>query len=619
MIGAVINNSSLPDPHYYSSSGGDIGTLTPPDTSSAFSGTEKCIRVGECKKRRRNDSPSSTCETDKHALCWDAFQPYLEKCIPVKISDVASFRHVIEGANKNKEPVFSTMRLDSLPAEVLDTSFTVQCVPNINHGIVHPSDLADDDIRQKARNIDEKISMLPNTTSETPTFMGQEDQVTTCMSLRELLSIDKHIHHMSASQLPILDVEEMEQDSISLNVDGKLNHQPTPNLKLSALASLLRLPSYLLLGNPHNEPKDIFIHNINLWHAPQSCCTNVHYDDHDNLLIVTSGEKIVELYPPGCLKASAVYSTHANHPELLRRRSTMQTDENIQREIKATLERKRGRTHIVNVTAGEALYIPLGWWHRVVSKCDKHDSIGRSNGCTAINVWFDYHHPSRQNNIPEHMSVFHLRQSSRKYFELNKDYATNLLLETKKRTYFLENKEIEFAEEITNEDNAKMNAIVFENELDKPNILAFGVVYRKSLLCTPRTASADPLLLKDPFYCMLEAFLLRIQLENASHVAGLVSIWTEVGLPDPHVRFFSEVLCKLSPEACYILTQAWERHAGVNTCVDENGETQDEAEISYRRFFSNVTTYSKEVRNHLLNGVEEFYHQAWVQLSSTVL
>jgi len=303
----------------------------------------------------------------------------------------------------------------------------------------------------------------------------------------------------------------------------------------------------------------------------------------------------------------------------------MQTDEDVQREIEATLERKRGRTHIVTLTAGEALYIPLGWWHRVVSKCDEYDSIGGNNGCTAINVWFDYHHPSRQTNVPDYMSVFHLRQCSRKYFELNKDYATNLLLETKKRTYFLENKEIRLPEEITNEEKdwREMNAIVFGlKELDKPSILAFGKVYRKCLLCAPRTTrNNNHQLPKDSFCCMLEAFLLRIQLGDASHIAGLVTMWTEeVGLlPLPHhVRFFSEVLRNLSPEACYILTQAWERHAGVNTFVDGHGEPQDEAEISYRYFFLNVKTHSNEVRNHLLNGVEGFFHQAWVQLSSTV-
>eukprot|EP00985_Skeletonema_marinoi_P028250 scaffold24369_cov216-Skeletonema_marinoi.AAC.22 len=617
-------NTSLPDPHYISP--GYIDTLIPPGcipVCTEDKHNQKRVCIGESKKRRRCESTSTYSDDQNQALCWDAFQPYLEKCIPTKINSASSFRHVTN-EQASKEPVFSTMSVDSLPSKVLDKIITVQCVPNVNHKSLHPAELSDDKIRQKARDIDEKLSMLSNTSSgndgeeNIPTFMGQEDQVTTCMTFRELVTIDEHTHHVSASQLPILDVDEMEQESISLNVDGKLNHQPA-NLELSPLASLIRLPSYLLLGNPRNESKDVVIQNINLWHAPQSCCTNVHYDDHDNLLIVTNGVKIVELCPPGCIQASGVYSTHANHPKLLRR-GNMQPEEDIQRDIQSTLKRKQGSTHIVTVAAGEALYIPLGWWHRVVSKCDQHDASRRGHGCTAINVWFDYHHPSRQSNVPDHMSVFHLRQCSRRYFELNKDYATALLLEDKKQTYFLENEEILPKDmKITTEENLihrrdwiGINRIVFKYELlDDESINTFGLLYRRCLTPTQHSTSEHD----NKLYCLLEAFLLRIQLGNTTHVAGLVNMmWSEVSV----AIWFAEILCKLSPEACYILTQAWERHAGVKTIVDDNGETQDEAELSYRRFFFNLETYSNEVRNHLLNGVEEFYHQAWVKLSSVV-
>eukprot|EP00986_Skeletonema_menzelii_P010057 scaffold4742_cov149-Skeletonema_menzelii.AAC.9 len=621
-------NTSLPDPYYHSPE--LIDTLIPPGripTGETQSNTiicnERRIRIGESRKRKRTeaedkgydcsceDQTTYTADATNHSLCWNAFQPYLEKCIPVKIKNVASFRHVTDGTSN--EPVFSTMNVDSLPSEVLDKSITVQCVPRIDCESLQSTELEDNTICQNARDIDAKLSILSNSASEemrsVPTFMGQEDQVTTCMSLRELLSINKHSHHVSASQLPVLDVDEMEQDSISLSVDGKLN-QLTTNLELSPLASVLRLPSYLLLGNPHNKSNDIVIHSINLWHAPQPCCTNVHYDEHDNLLIVTNGVKIVELCPPGCIQASGVYSAHANHPKLLRRCGNMP----IEQEIQTTLKKKNGRTQIVTVAAGEALYIPLGWWHRVISKCDQNDAIreARSSGCTAINVWFD--HPSRQSNLPEHMAVFQLRQSSRRYFLLNKEYATKSLLEEKKREYFFKNEMPQyFSEQVSNTDEVTrhwkdMNLIVFvKEELDKTSILSFGMIYCRCLsmrLCTPHL-----------YHDLLEGFLLRIELGNASHIAGLVNMWSDVG---QETMRFSEILCKLSPEACYILTQAWERHAGINTFVDESGHTQDEAETSYQRFFLILGDHSNKVRNHLLNGVEDFYHQAWVMLSSEI-
>lgn len=658
---AASNSLLLPDPHY--NSPGRIDTLIPPDNNLSADEladieTSKIQSEISCRVRsslpRRKRIRVDNGEAYRHGLnrqelCWNVFQPYLEKCIPVKINNVAKFRHFSGESIPTDEPVFPILSVDSLPAEVLDKTITVQCVPNLKHEWVHPSDLDNDKNRQQPRDIDSKLSLLSHNTSgdytnNTPIFMGQEDQVTTEMSLRELLTSDQLIekqklhnkllsrskccithyaaHHVSASQVPILDVDELDQEgSISLNIDGKVNHhqQAVTNLQLSPLLSLLTLPSYLLLGNPNNESQDITIQNINLWHAPQSCCTNVHYDDHDNLLIVTSGEKVVELCPPGCIQASGVYSTHANHPKLLRRCGDVREDEDIQRDIQATLERKDGRTHIVSVAVGEALYIPLGWWHRVFSKCNQSNG---PNGCTAINVWFDYLHRD-QNNVPKHMTVFQLRQCSRNYFEQNKDYATNSILEEKSLKFFLETTEILFPECLREEsttcrqDWKEMNKIVFGKEFDKPSVLSFGKIYFKRLSSTPRTRTRESPLPNDPFFFILEAFLRRIQLGNNSHVAGLVKMWTEVDIAAPHALFFSNVLRMLSPEVCFVLTQAWEKHAGVKTFVNNDvGEVDDEVELSYRCFFLSVVPYNNEVRDHLRNCVEEFYRQAWMKLSS---
>ena len=619
---------------------------------------ENIVHINNITQNRKRRHPSSSntddAQVDGRTLCWDAFHPYLDKCIPVKIRDVCMCR---DGATPTDQ-VFPMMHVDSLPNEVLNKKIIVQCVTNLNClGGIHPADLAYDEIRQKSRDIDTQLSLLSKTRkddeNEMPIFMGQEDQLTKYFSLQKLLRIDELIkkqkqhaengpcmktccvirhdaHFLSASQLPILDVDELEgHDSISLNVDGKVNHEPTAKITLSPLASLLKLPSYLLLGNPNNESNDISIQNINLWYAPQSCCTNVHYDDHDNLLIVTNGVKIVELSPPGCIQASGIYSTHANHPELLQRRGNNRSDEVIQRDIQSTLERKEGRTHIVTVNAGEALYIPLGWWHRVVSHCNTSEAAAEghpttANGCTAINVWFDYHHPSRQNNVPKHMTGFHLRQCSRGYFELHKDYATKLLLEEKVQQYFLEHKEVRFPHEITDQEIElgrkewkEMNRIVFgTEELSKASISSFGYAYHYRLSSTWRATLEDPLA-NDPFYCTLEAFLLRIQLGNASHIEGLVKMWMAHGFGAPDCTSFSaKVLCKLSPEACYIITQAWEKHSGVNRWINEIDQVEDEAQVSHEYFFFSLRGYSDEVRKHFRNGVEEFYHKAWMKLSS---
>ena len=618
-------DADLSDPHYKSP--GYFDALAHPDTNTdctQFTETqlapdkissERNIVIGKSRKRKRsNDSGGE----DNHILCWEAFQSYLAKCIPVKIkNNVASFRHVANG--KEKEQVFPPLSSNLLPSDALDRSVTVQVVHDASShdGLQAAGEARDNKIRQKAREIDRKVSMLSDTEC-IPTFLGQEGQLTTLMSLRDLTATDRYTHYVSASQLPILDVDELEDDSISLGVDGKLNHKATKNLELSPLASLLRLPSYLLLGEPKNESKDIAIQSINLWHAPQPCCTNVHYDEHDNLLIVTSGVKIVELCPPECIKASGVYSTHANHPELLRRCNEVDVDADIQ----STLDRKRGRTHIVTVSSGEALYIPLGWWHRVVSKCNQGTTV-ESSGCTAINIWFDYHHSSRQNNIPNHMSVFHLRKCSRNYFELNKDDATTLLLQDK-RAYFKENRTSALEElpsdvYFSSPDRVKccqiwkkMHSIVFEEEeLDNITITAFGRYFQECI----STFYESTIEYRSQCHTILEAFLLQIRLQDPTQVAGLVQMLMELR---PSGTLFRDMLCCLQPEACYVVTQAWEKHAGIKSFTDKNGDVHDEAEISYQCFFSSLEPHSNEVRNHLLYGVEEFYRRVWIRLSSAV-
>lgn len=197
------------------------------------------------------------------------------------------------------------------------------------------------------------------------------------------------------------------------------------------------MPSFLLLGDPDEISKcgrgGIVIRSINLWHAPQTCRTNVHYDDNDNLLIVAEGVKTVELSPPGCIRGSPIYSDHANHPALLRRGiqnddEDNSTNDHVRSELEMTLELKRSRTHVICVGAGEAVYIPCRWWHRVESMSSPNERANK--GCTAVNVWFDY---ERWTDFPVHMTSFCLRDSSRKRYDMYAECATIIALELKRQ------------------------------------------------------------------------------------------------------------------------------------------------------------------------------------------
>ena len=158
-----------------------------------------------------------------------------------------------------------------------------------------------------------------------PTFLGQEDQGAAEVTLREVV----HWHDGAASgsaapsmavcvaQAPLVAAAERDatpqrgasddppDDGLGRGLrileDGRVAVPPgrEEDPALAPLASLLRLPAYLLLGDPRRDRREggggIVLHHVNLWYAPQASVSNVHCDDHDNLLLVTEGVKTVEL------------------------------------------------------------------------------------------------------------------------------------------------------------------------------------------------------------------------------------------------------------------------------------------------------------------------------------
>eukprot|EP00656_Telonema_subtile_P040204 TRINITY_DN45269_c0_g1_i1.p1 TRINITY_DN45269_c0_g1~~TRINITY_DN45269_c0_g1_i1.p1 ORF type:complete len:424 (-),score=71.75 TRINITY_DN45269_c0_g1_i1:2-1273(-) len=98
------------------------------------------------------------------------------------------------------------------------------------------------------------------------------------------------------------------------------------------------------------------VSRVNLWISTADSCTTTHYDANDNLLMVTSGSKRVKLWAPDMCRAGAVWATSPNHGavELSPAQYTAQLD------------------------AGDALFIPEGWWHQVESTAST----------VALNVWF---------------------------------------------------------------------------------------------------------------------------------------------------------------------------------------------------------------------------------------
>ncbi|DBA03225.1 TPA: hypothetical protein N0F65_011584 [Lagenidium giganteum] len=107
---------------------------------------------------------------------------------------------------------------------------------------------------------------------------------------------------------------------------------------------------------------------VNLWMTIGRSRTTIHYDAYNNILVVLYGKKTVTLYPPADtrkLDAHPIYSKSANHSRI-----KLDHSDDVNQPHFANLK--------VDVCAGDALFIPEGWWHQVDS--DVHT--------IAVNYWF---------------------------------------------------------------------------------------------------------------------------------------------------------------------------------------------------------------------------------------
>lgn len=655
---------------------------------------ERCVQIDAAgpardssKKRKRQDRKcvDLTCDEGydyscrRHEASWRAFRRYVEKCIPVKIQDATLFRemslsdagqrrdkwcgnyNIKANGDKDIVPILSS-DLFSLPPAILDTTVTVQCAfppPSIRNGDEDKGYLHCPSTPQE---IDKAISFSNSSVAScnVPTFMGQEDQITTQMTLREAIAwgggndaSDKCENDamkfstpsmaVCVAQESILTAESLSTPSakgphesssdgecnktVQILADGKIkqsaqNFPSRDDTPMAKLSNFLCLPSHLLLGDPGETDEEgsdhcnssTVIHSVNLWYAPQPCCTNVHYDERDNILLVAGGRKVVELCPPGCVRGSGIHSDHANHPALLRRGRRgggPDVERAIRAEIEATRDLKRRRTHVVSVGAGEGLYIPAGWWHRVES----------SSATVAINVWFDAGRGrglgprALRSNAPDHMAPFRLRHSARRYFEMHGDRATDAALEQLRRHAIGGTRRPTFSEA----EWTQLKGTVSPPSVPTRERPSLGDDFIKRWAHFVEQVDADANAGKgsvrdivDRFRMEMERFLLTIELTNDGHVRGLVRMWTRFpptaapticATASASGELFSSLVLGFSPAACFIMTQAWERHATSAKCEKEVLEV----ESSYRQFFGLAGNKNeKRVRSHLLDGVEDF-------------
>lgn len=120
------------------------------------------------------------------------------------------------------------------------------------------------------------------------------------------------------------------------------------------------------------DPRDVM--TVNLWMGGKPTATTLHYDSNHNLLVVLRGAKQVQLFPPSAtqaLEAGRAYSASANH-------STLTVPAEAHDLFQAPrIENCPLEPWLARLEAGDALFLPQGWWHQV-------DSGTRT---VALNYW----------------------------------------------------------------------------------------------------------------------------------------------------------------------------------------------------------------------------------------
>jgi hypothetical protein len=139
--------------------------------------------------------------------------------------------------------------------------------------------------------------------------------------------------------------------------------------------SHLHVPAPAILLHP-----DFSCTQSNLWMNLQQARSTLHYDGSDNILVLVDGTKHVTLISPIVtpqLQPVPASDDNPNHStlsfaEVEQLVSEMETKHNQQE------NQSKRNAYSVTLHAGDALYIPEGWWHQVFSEpCSM-----------ALNFWF---------------------------------------------------------------------------------------------------------------------------------------------------------------------------------------------------------------------------------------
>ncbi|CAN6462922.1 unnamed protein product [Victoria cruziana] len=146
---------------------------------------------------------------------------------------------------------------------------------------------------------------------------------------------------------------------------------------------------------------------INFWMNNTVSRSSGHYDPHHNLLCIVTGRKQVSLWPPSAtpfLYPMPLYGESSNHSAI----DVEHPDLSVHPRAKFS----SNYSQIVTLSAGDALFIPEGWFHQV----DTDDLT------IAINFWWQ---SDIMSTMVEHMDPFYFRIILRRLMDKEMERVLN--------------------------------------------------------------------------------------------------------------------------------------------------------------------------------------------------
>ncbi|KAL1547193.1 hypothetical protein AAHA92_23699 [Salvia divinorum] len=178
-----------------------------------------------------------------------------------------------------------------------------------------------------------------------------------------------------------------------------VNTENVEKSQLECLGDDIETPAFL---------ENKILASINLWMNNAKSRSSTHYDPHHNLLCIISGCKQVVLWPPSAcpfLYPLPVYGESSNHSAI----PLENTNFSLYPRAKSIDEYSRK----VTLHAGDALFIPEGWFHQV----DSEDLT------IAVNFWWQSNMIS---GMPEHMDAYYLRRILKRLTDKEMDRMLSL-------------------------------------------------------------------------------------------------------------------------------------------------------------------------------------------------